>query len=455
MKVINPCNGEVIAEYAPHTPDEIEQRLQLAAEAFGPWRDLPISERARLLAELGRCLSLQRTELARLMTLEMGKPIGGALAEIDKCAAACGFFATHGPAFLEARMVESDAAVSYVRYDPLGPVMAIMPWNFPFWQVIRFLAPALLAGNVAVLKHAPNVPGCAAAIEAVCAEAGFPPGVLVSVRLDDNAAAERLIAHPLIRAITLTGSERAGIAVAVAAGKVLKKTVLELGGSDPFIVLRDADLAAAALAAAEARCINNGQSCIAAKRFIVESPVAAEFTARFVAAMRAKTVGNPMERTSDLGPLARRDLRDNLDDQVRRSIAAGATCLLGGRPIDGPGFFYPPTVLGNVRPGMAAFDEETFGPVAAIIIATDVDDAVRLANSSRFGLGASIWTGDLESARNSAARIDAGAVFINGIVKSDPRLPFGGIKHSGWGRELAAEGIHEFVNVKTVWVGGK
>jgi succinate-semialdehyde dehydrogenase/glutarate-semialdehyde dehydrogenase len=346
----------------------------------------------------------------------------------------------------------SDASDSFVRFDPLGVVLAIMPWNFPIWQALRFAIPALAAGNTVVLKHAPNVPGCALAIEQLFHDAGFPRGVFTSLLVAENSIAERIVAHPALAAVTLTGSERAGSTVASIAGKSLKKSVMELGGSDPFIVLEDADVQSVATAAAEARCQNNGESCIAAKRFIVHQSIAARFEELFTAAMASLKVGDPMDRTTKIGPLARLDLVENLRRQVEATIREGARLLTGGRRRAGKGFFFEPTVLADVRPGMTAFEEETFGPVAAVIRANDVDHAIQLANQSRYGLGASIWTKDLDRARKLAAQIDAGGVFINGIVKSDPRLPFGGTKNSGWGRELSEFGIREFVNVKTVWI---
>jgi succinate-semialdehyde dehydrogenase/glutarate-semialdehyde dehydrogenase len=410
-----------------------------------------MSQRGDLLKSAAQTLRRRQPELAELITLEMGKPIAEAEAEIAKCAGGCEFFAENAERLLAAHAVASDATRSYVRHDPLGPVLAIMPWNFPFWQVFRFAAPALMAGNTAVLKHAPNVPGCALAIESIFSEAGYPRGVFESL-LISNDAAEAVIQHPAIRAVTLTGSERAGMAVASQAGRALKKTVMELGGSDAFIVLADADLDDAIAAAVNARCLNSGQSCIAAKRFIVEQSVADHFEEAFASRMADLRVGPGIDRANQVGPLARADLRAGLEQQVQATISAGATPLTGGHPLTGRGFFYAPTVLTGVHPGMAAFDQETFGPVAAVIRAADAGDAVRLANLSAYGLGASLWTHDLDRAESLAASLDAGAVFINGIVKSDPRLPFGGIKRSGWGRELSEEGIREFVNIKTVWI---
>jgi succinate-semialdehyde dehydrogenase/glutarate-semialdehyde dehydrogenase len=452
MRLINPATEEVIRDVPQHDEAEVERRLRRAEEAFRNWRTTPMAERRRLMHGAARVLRERIGEFARGMTTEMGKPVVAAEQEVEKCATCCDYFADHAEEMLSPREVGSDAQKSYIRFDPIGAVLAIMPWNFPFWQVIRFAAPALMAGNVGVLKHAPNVPGCALALERVFVEAGFPEGAFTPLLLP-NERAEAVIRHPVIRAVTLTGSGRAGRAVAAAAGSELKKTVLELGGSDPFVVLRDADVEAVAREAAKARCINSGQSCIAAKRFIVEEPVADQFERAMTGAMAAMRVGDPTDRATEVGPLARLDLLENLDRQVRESVAAGAKVLTGGKRLDRKGYYYPPTVLAGVRPGMPAFDEETFGPVAAVIRAADAGDALRLANTSNYGLGASLWTNDIARAEALAADVEAGCVFVNGIVKSDPRLPFGGIKQSGHGRELSAFGIHEFVNVKTVWVG--
>ena len=449
---INPATGETLQEYALHSPNQVNQKLDRAVEAFGRWRKRPVRERADLMAQAARVLRARTGELAELMTREMGKLISASEGEVQKCALACDYYATNGPRLLSPREIESDAKKSYVRYDPLGPVLAIMPWNFSMWQVFRFAAPALVAGNVGLLKHASNVSGTALAIESVFREAGFPEGCFATLLIDSKGVSD-LIADDRIRAVTLTGSENAGISVGSAAGKALKKSVLELGGSDPFIVLADADIDSVAQRAAEARCINAGQSCIAAKRFIVIRSVADQFERAFTRAMQSLRVGDPMDRQTQVGPLAREDLVSSLHDQVKRTVAMGAHLLCGGEPSPGRGYYYPPTVLADVTPGMPAFDEETFGPVAAIIRADSAGHAVSLANRSRYGLGASIWTGDLELAQSLAAEIEAGMVFINGIVKSDPRLPFGGVKRSGYGRELADVGIHEFVNIKTVWVG--
>jgi len=452
VQAINPATGEPLAHYPEHDAATAARMLETAGEAFVSWRRAPLAQRAVLLGRAAQLLRSGSAGFARTMTLEMGKPIAAAEAEVEKCAWVCEYFAEHAAEFLSPTPVSSDARRSFVRYDPLGVVLAVMPWNFPFWQLFRCAAPALMAGNVVALKHAANVPGSALAIEKVFREAGFPPGAFTTLLVPSPGVAA-LIRHPAVAAVSLTGSEAAGAAVAAEAGREIKKTVLELGGSDPFVVLADVDPSRVAEQAVAARTINNGQSCIAAKRFIVEEPVAEAFEAAMVERMRALRLGDPLDRAVQLGPLARADLRDELHQQVRRSVRAGARLLAGGAVPEGPGFFYPATVLTRVVPGMPAFDEETFGPVAAIARARDAAHAVELANRSRFGLGASLWTGDPVRGESLAAEIEAGAVFVNGIVKSDPRLPFGGIKRSGYGRELAREGIREFVNVKTVWVG--
>jgi succinate-semialdehyde dehydrogenase/glutarate-semialdehyde dehydrogenase len=451
MRSVDPATGQVLRDYAEPDAAEVARRLAAAAAAFPDWRDAGVGHRAALLHAAARVLRERAPDLATLATREMGKTIAAAEAEVGKCAHACDWFAAEAPRLLAPEPAATEATRSYVRWDPLGVVLAVMPWNFPFWQAVRCAAPALAAGNGVVLKHASNVPGCALALEEVFAAAGFPPGVFTTL-LVPSAAVAGLIAHPAVAAVSLTGSEEAGVAVARAAGEALKKAVLELGGSDPFLVLADADPDAVAQEAVAARTINNGQSCIAAKRLIVEAPLAPRFEAAVTERMRALAVGNPLDRRVQVGPLARADLVTALNDQVKRSVAAGAKIACGGRPLEGPGFFYAPTVLTGVTPGMAAFDEETFGPVAAIVRARDDVEAVALANRSRFGLGASIWSRDAARAESLAATLEAGSVFVNGQVRSDPRLPFGGIKRSGYGRELAAFGIREFVNVKTVWV---
>jgi succinate-semialdehyde dehydrogenase/glutarate-semialdehyde dehydrogenase len=455
VRPINPATEEPLDEVPDHTSADVETRLRRAADAFASWRRTAMPERSRRMHAAASIFRKRSPDLSALMTREMGKPIVAAEAEVEKCALACDHFADHAADYLAAETVPTDADRSYVRYDAIGAVLAIMPWNFPYWQVVRFAAPALMAGNVALLKHAPNVPGCALALESVFREAGFPPGVFTTLLIDTDATA-RVIRHTVVRAVTLTGSERAGMAVAAEAGKVLKKTVLELGGSDPFIVVPPAGAGAAdflsetAVEAAKARNINAGQSCIAAKRFIVVGD-ADSFARHMADAMKGMKVGDPTDRSTQVGPLARIDLLENLHDQVKRSVAAGARLVTGGERLKRKGYYYAPTVLADVRPGIPAFDDETFGPVAAVVHAKDVDDAVRLANLSRYGLGASVWTRDTALAERVAVEIDCGCVFVNGPVKSDPRLPFGGVKNSGYGRELSAVGIREFVNIKTVW----
>jgi succinate-semialdehyde dehydrogenase/glutarate-semialdehyde dehydrogenase len=452
MKPTNPATESPLPHYPEHSPLQVAARLETASDAFARWKQVGFGVRAEHLNRVASLIEDDRDELARLMTEEMGKPITESESEVDKSARACRFFAEHAEGFLAPEHVETEARASFVRFDPLGPVLAIMPWNFPLWQVFRFAAPALMTGNVALLKHAPNTWGTALAIENIFRRSGVSEGVFSTLLISDETADE-LIGHPAVRAVTLTGSVRAGQIVAAAAGRHIKKCVLELGGSDPFLVLADADVESVADRAAEARMINSGQSCIAAKRFIVEQPLCEKFEAALVDRVESLQVGDPLDRHTRIGPLARRDLREQLHDQVQRSVAAGARCLTGGRPLDRRGFYYAPTVLTGVRPGMAAFDEETFGPVAAVIRADNTDQAVDLANASRFGLGASIWTGSRRRGEALTSRLEAGCVFVNEIVKSDPRLPFGGVKQSGVGRELGAAGIREFTNVKTVWVG--
>lgn len=452
MQAINPTTEEVLRQHEEHSRTEVQGRLEAAERAFCRWRRTTLADRSTIMTRAGDTLRQRREAHARLMTEEMGKPISGSLAEIDKCAWVCDYYAANAERFLDQEPIESDATESFVRFDPLGPVLAVMPWNFPFWQVFRFAAPSLMAGNVGLLKHAGNVPGCAMAIEQVFRDAKAPDGVFTTLLIRSDKV-DDVIAHPAIRAVSLTGSDKAGRSVAVAAGRNIKKCVLELGGSDPFIVLADADLSEVAKQAVTARCVNSGQSCIAAKRFIVEAAVIDEFEQAFVAEMAKLEVGDPRDKSTDVGPLARRDLLETLHDQVSRSLDAGARLLVGGRRLERSGFFYEPTALADVRPGMAAFDEETFGPVAALIRADNPEHAVELANASPFGLGASIWTRDVEQAKRLSADLEAGAVFINEIVKSDPRLPFGGVKQSGFGRELSQFGIREFVNIKTVRVG--
>jgi succinate-semialdehyde dehydrogenase / glutarate-semialdehyde dehydrogenase len=452
---VNPATGEELASFDTHPPEALDRALAEADTAQRSWRRTPVGERSRVLLEAARLLRRRRSEYARLATLEMGKPVVEAEAEVDKCAWNCEFYAEQAERLLADEPVATQARASYVAYQPLGLVLAIMPWNFPFWQVLRFAAPALMAGNGALLKHAPNVPQCALAIEQLLAAAGAPPGLFRTLLVGEASvgeATERLLADPRLRAVTLTGSERAGAAVGAAAGRALKKCVLELGGSDPFIVLADADLPHVAEQAARARFANAGQSCIAAKRFIVEQPVAEEFEQRLVDATAALPVGDPLDPATRVGPLARADLRDTLERQVEASRALGARVLLGGRRLDGGGWFFAPTVLAGVTRDMAVFQQETFGPVAAVIRAEDAEAAVELANDTPYGLGASVWTRDLDRAQRLGRRIESGSLFVNATVASDPRLPFGGVKRSGHGRELAAAGIREFSNVRTFWV---
>src|SRR5919206_1582209 len=452
MQSINPTTEEVLESFQEFSPTQVDEALQEAYDAQRRWRTPSFGDRAAALQATGRVLRQQKARWAELLTAEMGKPIVEAEAEIDKCAWNCDFYAEHASEFLADEKIQTNATESYVEFQPLGVVLAIMPWNFPFWQVLRFAAPALMAGNGAVLKHASNVPRCALALEEVFAAAGLPKALFRTV-LVPGSETTKLIADPRIAAVTLTGSSVVGEQVASAAGKVLKKQVLELGGSDPFIVLADADLDAAAATAVRARNQNNGQSCIAAKRFIVEERVADEFTSLFANAVRALEVGDPMQRTTNVGPLARADLRDALVSQVERSLSVGAHAVVGGGPLDRKGYFYAPTVLEGVEDSMPTFREETFGPVAAVIRARDADDAVRLANDTEDGPGSNLWTRDTERAKQLARRIEAGNVFINGMVASDPRLPFGGVKRSGYGRELGAYGIREFTNIQTIVIG--
>ena len=451
MVSVNPATGERLAEVASHSSTEAGDRLVRCREAFRAWSRRPVDERAPVIARAGALVRKRRDELARLATLEMGKTIVAAEAEVEKCAWVCDHYAANAAAMLAPEPVATDASDSHIRFDPLGVVLAIMPWNFPYWQAFRAAVPALAAGNTVALKHASNVTGCALAMERLWRDAGLPEDAF-TVILVQGAEASALAAHTAVSAVTLTGSEPAGASVAAIAGRALKKVVLELGGSDPFIVLADADVAHAARQAAAARVINNGESCIAAKRFIVVESVADAFEEALAESLRALRVGDPLDRATDVGPLARPDLADELERQIERSVAKGARLVLGGRRLPGPGNLFPPTLLTRVSPGMPAFDEETFGPLAVVTRARDAADAIALANRSRFGLGASLWTADVEAARELAAKLEAGAVFVNATVRSDPRLPFGGIKRSGHGRELGSFGIREFVNVKTVWV---
>jgi succinate-semialdehyde dehydrogenase / glutarate-semialdehyde dehydrogenase len=448
---INPATGETIKTYDEMTPEQAAAAVAQAHDTWLSWRTTSFAHRATALRKTGEILRGRKDELAKLMALEMGKPIKQGVAETEKCAWVCDHYADHAETYLAPDLVRTEGAKSYVAFEPLGVVLAVMPWNFPLWQVYRFAAPALMAGNTGVLKHASNVSGCALAIEEIFVQAGLPGGAFRAL-LIGTAQVRAVIEHPWVRAVTLTGSTPAGKAVASQAGAVLKKTVLELGGSDPYLVLEDADLDHAAPVCARSRLINSGQSCIAAKRFIVVEPVLGAFTERFVAFMKTQKLDDPLVAGTDVGPLARHDLRDELHRQVRTSVERGAKLLLGGEIPEGPGAFYPPTVLADVKPGMPAYDDELFGPVAAIIAAKDERDAVRIANDSVFGLGAAVFTRDAARGERVARALEAGSTFVNGPVVSDPRLPFGGIKDSGYGRELGSYGIKEFVNAKTVYL---
>jgi succinate-semialdehyde dehydrogenase/glutarate-semialdehyde dehydrogenase len=448
---INPATGEILRTFAPLTDRQIEERLERADAAYRSYRRSPFADRARWLAAAAEILDHERDALGRIMTLEMGKPIGAARAEAAKCATACRYYAEHGERLLADETVEAGAGRSFIRYEPIGPVLAVMPWNFPFWQVFRFAAPALMAGNVGLLKHASNVPQCALAIEDVLRRAGFPDNTFQTLLIGSEQVVQ-VLDDRRVKAASLTGSEAAGAQVASQAGRQIKKTVLELGGSDPFIVMPSADLDRAAAVAAEARTINNGQSCIAAKRFIVDRKIAADFESRFIAAMEALRIGDPLDESTQIGPLATPQILEDLDRQVTRSVELGARVLTGGRRLDRPGNYYAPTILTDVPPDAPAYHEELFGPVAVLLRSDGIEQAVRLANDTDFGLGASAWTSDSEEQRHFIDEIESGMVFINGMVASDARLPFGGVKRSGYGRELSAYGIREFVNVKTVRV---
>ena len=451
MISMNPASGEVTGTFEEYDPDKVADIVLRVHQAWQGWRLVALQERsARLVSVAGR-LRARSDELARMMALEMGKPITEGRAELEKCALVCEYYAQQAPAMLADQSVHSDASRSYVSFRPLGVVLAVMPWNFPFWQVFRFAAPALMAGNTALLKHSSNVPRCALAIEELFVEAGFPQDVFRTLMIGSGGV-DAVVEHPHVRAVTLTGSDFAGRKVAARAGQMLKKTVLELGGSDPFIVTPGADLRLAAQVGARARCLNSGQSCIAAKRFIVCDEVYEDFLGLFSDAMAKLVVGDPLAETTQVGPQARGDLRDELHQQVQVSVAAGARLVLGGRALDRAGFFYAPTILADVGPGMPAYHEELFGPVASVIRVADIEQAVAVANDTPYGLGGSVWDRDTLRAEALAGRIEAGAVFVNGMVKSDPRLPFGGIKDSGYGRELSHYGLMEFVNIQTVWI---
>jgi succinate-semialdehyde dehydrogenase/glutarate-semialdehyde dehydrogenase len=451
IATINPATGELIKTFEPISTAEIEQKLQLAVKPFRAERKNSFAERASRMNKAAEILDRDKEKFGHLMTLEMGKPYKAAVAEAVKCTTACRYYAENAEKFLADEVIETGAKKSFVRYLPIGPVLAVMPWNFPFWQVIRFAAPALMAGNVGLLKHASNVPQCALAIEALFLEAGFPAGAFQTLLIGSQQV-DGILNDPRVVAATLTGSEQAGIQVGVGAAKRIKKVVLELGGSDPFIVMPSANLDAAVATAVEARVINNGQSCIAAKRFIVAEPIAAEFERKFVARMENLRVGDPFDEKTELGPLATADAVTSLDADVQKSVKAGAKVLTGGHPLKLPGNFYAPTVLTDIPKDSPAYGEEFFGPVASIFRVKDQDEAIRIANDVRFGLGASAWTNDDKERERFINELEAGMVFINKMVASDTRVPFGGVKQSGHGRELGAVGIREFMNAKTVWI---
>jgi succinate-semialdehyde dehydrogenase/glutarate-semialdehyde dehydrogenase len=451
LKSTNPANGEIIAEYDELSQEELDIKINVAQLAFEKWRNTSFSERRALMLKVAELVRERSEDLAQLATAEMGKPILQARAEVEKCAWACEFYAEEAEKMLSPEIIKTDASESFVRFDPLGIVLAVMPWNFPYWQVFRFIVPAAMAGNVGVLKHASNVQGCAFAMEKIFIDAGFPEGIFQNLAISSKMV-ESVINNEKIVAVALTGSEYAGSQVASQAGKKIKKSVLELGGSDPFIVLADADLSVTADIAVKARLQNCGQSCIAAKRFIVEEDIAEEFLAMLKERYGKLKIGNPVDASNDIGPVVNESSLNELLDQINRSVKAGAKIEFGGKRVGEIGFYLEPTILSGVKPGIPAFHEELFGPVMSFILAKDSNHAVELANDSVFGLGASIWTKDTEKAKEMASKIESGSVFINGMVKSDPRLPFGGIKTSGFGRELSHYGIKEFVNIKTVWV---
>jgi succinate-semialdehyde dehydrogenase/glutarate-semialdehyde dehydrogenase len=448
---INPATGEVIETFQPLSEAEIETKLQKAVTAFRAERATPFAERSRRMLKAAEILERDKERFAHLMTLEMGKPYKAAVAEAAKCATACRYYAENAAKFLADEVVETGAKKSFIRYLPIGPVLAVMPWNFPFWQVIRFAAPALMAGNVGLLKHASNVPQCALAIEKIFLDAGFPEGAFQTLLIGSKQV-DAILNDPRVVAATLTGSEQAGIEVGIGAAKRIKKVVLELGGSDPFIVMPSADLDAAVATAVEARVLNNGQSCIAAKRFIVAEPIADEFERKFVARMKNLRVGDPFDEKTELGPLATTDGVKTLDADVQKTVKAGAKVLTGGHPLKLPGNYYAPTVLTDIPKESPAYREEFFGPVASIFRVKDQDEAIHIANDVRFGLGASAWTNDDRERERFINELESGMVFINKMVASDPRIPFGGVKQSGHGRELGAVGIREFMNAKTVWI---
>lgn len=452
IATINPATGETLKTFTPLNEAEIETKLALAQSTFESYRQTSFAQRSQWLNQAAAILEQDTLKFAEIMTTEMGKTLQSAIAEVEKCAKVCRFYAEKAPEFLADVPIASDASLSYVAYQPLGTILAVMPWNFPFWQVFRFAAPALMAGNVGLLKHASNVPQCALAIESIISQAGFPTGALQTL-LIDSSQVKSIVEDERVKAATLTGSEPAGAALAAVAGQQIKKVVLELGGSDPFIVMPSADLELAVSTAVQSRMLNNGQSCIAAKRFIVADSIGDRFQEQLLEKFQALTIGDPRHQETDIGPLATASIRSELDQQVQRAVQEGAKILTGGQPItDRPGNYYPPTILTDIALDSVTAQSEFFGPVALLFRVQDLDEAIAVANHIPFGLGASAWTTDVQESQRLVREIEAGGVFINGMVKSDPRLPFGGIKRSGYGRELSSQGIHEFVNVKTVWV---
>ena len=451
MKSINPFNKKLIKEYSEHSVSEVDIIIYDVNKEWKTWRNTSFTFRSKLMKKAGEILRSDMQKFAELITSEMGKVISQSEAEIEKCAALCDYYADHSQQILNDEIIETDAHKSFASFEPLGSILAIMPWNFPFWQVFRFAVPNLMAGNAVILKHAPNVCGCSLAIEKIFRKAGFPDNIFRSLIIPVELV-DRIIANDLISGVTLTGSAKAGSIVASQAGKYLKKSVLELGGSDPFIVLKDADLKKACQAGTDSRLLNAGQVCISAKRFIVEDEISDEFIENQKTLFENYKVGDPMNKSSDMGPMARLDLLENINHQVRKSIEMGARLICGGNIVEGDGFFYQPTILTNVKKGMPVYDEETFGPVSVIIRVKNAEEAIKVANDSIYGLGASIWTNDLSRGEAVARKIEAGAVFVNGMTKSDARMPFGGTKKSGYGRELASYGIKEFLNIKTIWM---
>jgi succinate-semialdehyde dehydrogenase/glutarate-semialdehyde dehydrogenase len=451
IATVNPATGETVKTFEPINTGEIDRKIALAETVYQSYRKTSMAQRSQWLNKAAEILERDQVKYGQLMTIEMGKPVKSAIAEVKKCALVCRFYAENAPQFLKDVPVTTDATNSYVRYLPLGIILAVMPWNFPFWQVFRFAAPALMAGNVGLLKHASNVPQCALAIEDIIKEAGFPEGAFQTLLIGASQV-EQVIKDTRVKAATLTGSEPAGASLASLAGNEIKKTVLELGGSDPFIVLESANLEEAVNTAVTARMLNNGQSCIAAKRFILMESIAEQFETQLIEKFKALKVGDPMDETNDVGPLATRSILEEIDQQVQASVNKGAKVVLGGKPLEGKGNYYPPTILTNIKPDCPAYLEEFFGPVASVYRVKSLDEAIELANVTTFGLGASAWTSNSEEIERLINEVEAGCVFINGMVKSDPRLPFGGIKRSGYGRELGSQGLHEFVNIKTVWI---